>query len=342
MQVELTRHAEIASPAQMMCAFWALSHMQLSDATIIIFTNPIFTALAAAVFLGERFGVHQGAAALLCFVGVILVARPAFIFGDSVEHGASPADSSDTATLGGAAFTASRWFAIVAALLSAIIASFAYLSIRKLKGVNTMVVVAVYGAFGFVLSLVMLFSLQSWTPPTSVAQWCMLLGIGVLGFLAQWLLNGGMQREQAGIGSLMRNIDVACAFLWQATILQQDVSLWAVGGALLVLGGAGWVMWQKARGAPAKHSTPPTAPEEEGGEGAAAARMPNVPHTPLKNSDEHEAEHGASSRTHAPSALLTFGSGQNGAKSSPPSGGHVSMKHAVFEIGPASDSEEEV
>lgn len=215
-----------------------------------------------------------------------------------------------------------------------------------------MAVVAVYGAFGFLLSLVMLFSLQSWTPPASAGEWAMLIGIGFLGFLAQWLLNGGMQREQAGIGSLMRNIDVACAFLWQATILQQEVSLWAVGGALLVLSGAGWVMWQKARG---NQNTPKTNRADDQDDEAPAERMRNIPHTPLKNTEEEVAaewSHRATAKDAqhkqpvTPSA--TMGSSKNSsailtseaAEQRGEEEEQVQLNRAVFEIGPSSDSED--
>ena len=248
----------------MVCAFWALTHLPLSEATVIVFTSSVWTAAAAGLLLKEPFGPPQVAAAAISLGGVIMVARPAFLFGSAAgEDGANPAAAAGAgASLGGASFTASRPFALVTGCLSALTAAGAYLSIRKLGGVNTMAVVFFYGIVGVLASVVMLFSLQAWAPLGSVADGALLLGIGVLGALGQWLMNAGFQRENAGIGSLMRNVDIVCAFVWQVTILQEPVSAWSLGGAAAVLVGTATIAVLKARAKPdeARSSLPPSTP----------------------------------------------------------------------------------
>ena len=286
---------------------------------MIVFTSSIWTAIAAAVVLGESFGWPQTAAAAVSFLGVVLVARPAFLFGDVAgEEGASPAAHAGTATLGGAEVTASRGFAIGAGLCSAVTASGAYLSIRKLKGVNTMVVVSLYGVVGVLVSLVMLFSLQAWTPPQGASQWALLIGIGCLGAAGQWLLNGGFQREKAGIGSLMRNVDILCAFIWQATILQEAVSPWSVGGAFAVFAGTAAVAILKAR------AVQQDVGAEEVAQGEGPGGRAHVKHVPLATQEEDAEVELAPVPLSGPHAMPS------------------AAAKAVFQIGEDSDSERSV
>lgn len=56
--------------------FWALTVIPLAQVFAIEFTSPIWVMLLAALFLGERLTPLRMIAALLGFVGVLIVARP--------------------------------------------------------------------------------------------------------------------------------------------------------------------------------------------------------------------------------------------------------------------------
>lgn len=57
--------------------FWvSLSYMPLADATAIQFTNPVWTAMLSALFLGEAIGWRQLLLVLLAFGGVLIVLQP--------------------------------------------------------------------------------------------------------------------------------------------------------------------------------------------------------------------------------------------------------------------------
>ena len=58
------------------CFFIAVMAMPLADATAIVFTSPVLTALLAPLFLGEKTGRATWAATLLAFAGVLVVLRP--------------------------------------------------------------------------------------------------------------------------------------------------------------------------------------------------------------------------------------------------------------------------
>lgn len=70
-----------------------LTLMPMRDAVVINFTGPIFTALLAAVFLGEPWGLREGAATVFSFFGVLLISKPPIFFGRGpAGQGATAAD----------------------------------------------------------------------------------------------------------------------------------------------------------------------------------------------------------------------------------------------------------
>jgi len=62
--------------AQLGC-FFALTLIPIGQVVAIEFTMPIWTAILAASFLGERITSRKGAAILLGLIGVIIIVRPA-------------------------------------------------------------------------------------------------------------------------------------------------------------------------------------------------------------------------------------------------------------------------
>lgn len=62
------------------CVFACLTMMNISDAVVLINTNPIWTNFLAFFFLAEPFSKKSIFLCLLSFVGIILVCRPAILF----------------------------------------------------------------------------------------------------------------------------------------------------------------------------------------------------------------------------------------------------------------------
>ena len=70
----------LTASAALCFQFYALQHMPLSDATVLIFSAPLFTALLAHCFLPERLGKMDAVSAILCFLGVVMIAQPRSLF----------------------------------------------------------------------------------------------------------------------------------------------------------------------------------------------------------------------------------------------------------------------
>jgi drug/metabolite transporter (DMT)-like permease len=69
---------------------YAFSNMPLSDATCIVFLAPAVTAALAGVFLGERVGRFGWSMIAASFGGVLLIARPRWLFGAAAQPESVP------------------------------------------------------------------------------------------------------------------------------------------------------------------------------------------------------------------------------------------------------------
>lgn len=78
----------------LMLAFFAFRHMSLSDASVIIFSTPVFVVIFAKLFLNESCGVFNIITIFFTLMGVIFITRPPLLF-DTIETNPSlyPKDS---------------------------------------------------------------------------------------------------------------------------------------------------------------------------------------------------------------------------------------------------------
>lgn len=70
----------VAGTLALCCQFYAFQRMPLADATVIVFSSPVFTGVLAHFLLEEKWSWFDALATLLCFSGVVLIARPTFLF----------------------------------------------------------------------------------------------------------------------------------------------------------------------------------------------------------------------------------------------------------------------
>ena len=68
----------VLNSACMMGFFMAISLAPLAEVTALGFTAPIYVAILAIFFLGERPGLQRWSAILVGFIGVFVVLRPGF------------------------------------------------------------------------------------------------------------------------------------------------------------------------------------------------------------------------------------------------------------------------
>ena len=73
--------------ATFVLGFWGAVNMELSEGTIIKFSAPLFTLVLARYYLKEQISWFKKIGMVLGLIGVVLAAKPQFIFGDTPTLG---------------------------------------------------------------------------------------------------------------------------------------------------------------------------------------------------------------------------------------------------------------
>jgi len=198
--------------------FYALTKIGLGDASLLNQTSPLFVLLFSWWFLGEK--LHQALVGLtlLSFLGILLILRPS-----------------------GAVFN----LAGAAALLSAVFAAGAYVSIRRLHQTDSFWTMAFYFmAAAALLSFAPM--LLTWKTPDA-AQLILLIGSGAFGTVGQLLMTYAYKNEEASWVAPFSYMGVVFSFVLGIFFFQEKPDLYTLlGGALTI--GAGIVMIRTRQG----------------------------------------------------------------------------------------------
>lgn len=152
-------------------------------AVVVFFLGPAFTAILASIVLGEAFTLFDGICSVACMVGVVLVSKPQFLFG----HDDQPDVPQDR--------DISEWqrlFAVLCALVGAMMSAIAYVTVRKIgRGAHYMVHVVYFGLVSIVVAPIGMTVFQTPVMPHGWNEYGMLLLVGLSAFVGQCFLNQG-------------------------------------------------------------------------------------------------------------------------------------------------------
>lgn len=198
--------------AALSCFLWAVIRLPLADTTVIHFTNPVWTALLAAIFLGEVLRGWELGLALVALAGVVLVARPGFLFGE--VSGLDPV-------------------AVGVALAGAVLSAAAYVTAKKLtRNHDPLVIVFAFAAVSLVGSI----------PPTAAnfvmpqpLDWLALLGVGLGAQGGQVWITKALQLEKAGRVMAVGYLQIVFAAVWGLLFFREIPDLWTgLGGSVII------------------------------------------------------------------------------------------------------------
>lgn len=216
----------------MILLFYAVQQMPLADATVIMFSNPVFTSLLAWIFLKERCTIWDCVFTVFTLTGVVLIARPPFIFGENPRG----IEGNYTNHIKGT----------IAAFAGAVGAAFTFVVLRKIgKSVHYYLSVWYYAVIGFIECIITVSVLGEWKLPFCGRDRWLLMLIAVLGIAGQTFLTKALQIEKAGPVALMRTVDVVLAFIFQFIFFNRAPTLWSLGGALCVVASTSGVAFRK-------------------------------------------------------------------------------------------------
>jgi drug/metabolite transporter (DMT)-like permease len=195
------------------CYFYAVTHLPLADATVLHFTNPVLSALAAALVLRERFGWPETVGALACLAGVVLVARPSFLFGGQVLDP----------------------FSVGIGLLGAVFAAGAYVTVRSLRSTDDPRVIVFYFSL-IAVPATLPWAILAWVWPTPL-EWLVLLGMGIATQLGQVQLTRALHAESTARVTTISYAQVLFAFGWGVALFDEIPVPLSVLGAAIIAGG---------------------------------------------------------------------------------------------------------
>jgi drug/metabolite transporter (DMT)-like permease len=206
--------------------FLAVWIMPLAEATTIVFTQPIITAVLAMVFLGERARLSTWLATLVAFAGVYLVLRPNFetagwgvLLPVLSAAGMAVTIIANRKVAGRASVLAMQYYMSVTAMLFLLVASAG----AHLTGIE-----------GFRLH---------W-PEWSVVARCAF--VGVTATLAQWLIFMGTVKAGAGTVAPMTYGQLLMAVALGWIFFGDRPDLTALAGAVVIIG-SGLFLWWRGR-----------------------------------------------------------------------------------------------
>lgn len=198
------------------CFYYGLVHLPLAEATVIQYTNPILTALLAALVLGERFHPVLGAGLLLGFAGIVLIARPAMLFGGAAA-GLDP-------------------FAVLVGFGGAVFSACAYVAVRRLSKLeHELVIIFYFPLVALPASLPAAVGAGS-VPPRGL-DWGWLVGVAVCAQMAQIWLTRGMKEIDAGAATAVLYLQIVFAGVLGVAVLGEIPDGWTLAGSVLVLSG---------------------------------------------------------------------------------------------------------
>ncbi len=198
------------------CVFRSVTVMPLSDATVLQYLYPIFTAVLATALLGERPTPGIAAAGLAGLAGVVLVAKPSFVFG---------------ALAGGPPL-----FDVSIAVLGALFTAIAYVGVKRLTALEHPLVIVFY--FPLVTLPATLPSLLHSAVMPRGWEWAVLAGIGVTTQAGQVWFTRGLQHESATRATALTYTQVVFATAWGALWFGETPDAGSLVGAALVVSGA--------------------------------------------------------------------------------------------------------
>ena len=164
--VKLQSYRAIIGSVAMLCMFYGLSITELSKATALMFTVPIFATILAIIFLKEVVGIRRWSAMLIGFFGALIVLRP------DIELGFGP----------------------LLILCGSLMWSSSVLMAKKLTQTDSTLSITFWQAAGLIPATFIL-ATQVWQWP-NLDQLIMFLLIAIAGTLTHWFLNEALKRAE--------------------------------------------------------------------------------------------------------------------------------------------------
>mmetsp|Transcript_5102 Transcript_5102/g.9753 ORF Transcript_5102/g.9753 Transcript_5102/m.9753 type:complete len:394 (-) Transcript_5102:70-1251(-) len=246
--------------------FYGIQILPLPDAVTLQFTTPAFAAAFGVIMVGEQWKPLDMIGAVVCISGVALIAHPTWLFGGDAEvadeDGPSPFIKmlAVLITSGGAASAGFAYVMVrvIGARADAIgkfsrraesmhshrtsscaTGLFSHISTLSFFGLAVMVlyyavlsIPLCYFGSGFIEGDWAVWQLQGF----GIADYILLLLMGLGGYGGQWFTNLGLQNETAATATLATSTQIVWTYIFEIMFLHEAINSWSLGGTGLILG----------------------------------------------------------------------------------------------------------
>lgn len=198
-----------------LCFFLAIEHVPVGTATLLNYTSPVFAALFAALFAGER-----ARAVVIVPLAVALTGVAIVVSSSGKGHGLNFLGFGVWESVG---------------LLSAILSGAALVAIRVARRTeSSWAIFTSFSLFGLMATTP--FALFAWTWP-SAAQWLVIIAMGLVSIVAQLLMTHGYKWVDNVTAGVIAQLAVVVATFLGVTILSDPFPPQAAVGTMLTIGG---------------------------------------------------------------------------------------------------------
>lgn len=214
----------------MLCGFWAIGHLPLSQAISLSYSTPLFVTVLAVFWLGEQVRMRRWAAVVIGFLGVLVIVRP-----------------------GTTGFSLGSLVAVTAAVFSAVVA----IQIKQLSRVDPADTIVFY-TYVFWVPLSLFPALFVWQWPQGM-DWLWLVATGLFGTIAQLLWTRALRMGDVSALTPISFVQLPVVAVAGYLLFGEKLDRWTVLGAAIIFAANAYIAHREARLA-RQHAT--TAPVE--------------------------------------------------------------------------------
>ena len=211
-----------------LCWMYGIAYLTLSDLTAIEFSVPVFTALLAVAFLGERMWRHKWIATLLGFAGVLIILQP---------------EGSAFSVAGGVMLAGSAFYAGSGVLVK-------YLT----RTDSPSAIIFYMNTLQLPLGLIPAVFIFDWvTPALSDIPWILIWGLS--GFAAHYTMARALKLADITIIFPLDFLRLPLMALFGFLIYAETLSPWTLLGGVVIFGANWYAVREEARrgGSPGAH-----------------------------------------------------------------------------------------
>lgn len=212
----------------MIAFFVSLTLAPFASVTALGFTAPLFAAIGAAVFLGEKMRARRWIATIAGLCGVLVIVRPGF-----AEVGLGE----------------------LLVILSAVGWSVALLLIKTMSRTDSALAITAYMNL-LLTPITLAFAVFVWTWP-SFTQLLWLTGIACAGTLAQTSLNQALRHGEVAVVMPIEFVRVIWAALIGLYIFGEPLDIWVGAGAAIIVASTSYIAYRESRVKGRVDSKPP-------------------------------------------------------------------------------------